>query len=296
MSFPDRAALERELDQNLRHGRAFLTQASDLPVLSECVLVLVHPDHGGELCLPAQVVMVNPSGPMCGMGLALRSCGPDELLRLQEFAAGGGPPHVAPATEALDETPASLDDMPQQAPSEAVSDHMPAIEPLVADALPLSEEQELSLDDSGFDADSEPTPTIDVQVASKQDKLRHLNAAEQLKVARTGELSDRIAVERLYGKQVWDALLHNPRISAPEVARIARKGTVPKPLLDAILENGAWTKADAVRRALLSNPKIGAEAVLKLLRITPKHELKTIDKGSAYGMAVREAARKLLKQ
>jgi hypothetical protein len=100
----------------------------------------------------------------------------------------------------------------------------------------------------------------------------------------------------LYGKQVWDALLHNPRLSIPEVARIARKGTVPKPQLDLILENGAWIKSDAVRRALLSNPKIGAEAVLKLLRITPKHELKLIEKGTAYAPPVREAARKLLKQ
>jgi hypothetical protein len=304
MSFADRAALERELDQNLRQGRAFLTQASELPVLSECVLVLVHPDHGGELCLPAQVVMVNPSGPMCGMGLALRSCGPDDILRLQEFAADAGPRRGAAAlgathsadtrSEARAEAPASLDDM--TAPAEAVSDSVAAVDQLVDTELPLSEEQELSLDDSELEADAESSPASDLQVGSRHDKLRHLNAAQQLKVARTGELSDRIAVERLYGKQVWDALLHNPRISAPEVARIARKGTVPKPLLDAILENGAWIKADAVRRALLSNPKIGAEAVLKLLRITPKHELKTIDKGSAYGMAVREAARKLLKQ
>jgi hypothetical protein len=117
-----------------------------------------------------------------------------------------------------------------------------------------------------------------------------------VKVARRGELADRLAVERLYGKQVWEALLHNPRLTIPEVAKIARKGTVPRPLLDIILDNGAWTKADAVRRALLSNPKIGVDSVLKLLRITPKHELKLIEKGTAYGATVREAARKLLRQ
>lgn len=128
------------------------------------------------------------------------------------------------------------------------------------------------------------------------DRLRNLSPAEQLKVARRGELADRLAVERLYGKQVWEALLQNPRLTIPEVAKIARKGTVPRPLLEIILDNGGWSKADAVRRALLSNPKIGADAVLKLLRITPKHELKLIEKGSAYGATVREAARKLLRQ
>jgi hypothetical protein len=35
---------------------------------------------------------------------------------------------------------------------------------------------------------------------------------------------------------------------------------------------------------------------LKLLRATPKHELKLIEKGTAYGPSVRESARKLLKQ
>ena len=95
---------------------------------------------------------------------------------------------------------------------------------------------------------------------------------------------------------MWEALLQNPRLTVPEVAKIARKGTVPKPLLDMILDNAGWIKADAVRRALLSNPRIGAESVIKLLRITSKHELKLIEKGSAYGAVVRETARKQLRQ
>ena len=70
----------------------------------------------------------------------------------------------------------------------------------------------------------------------------------------------------------------------------------PKPLLDIVVDNSAWTKTPQVRRALLSNPKIGTEAIGKLLRATPRHELKLIEKGTAYAMPVREAARKLLKQ
>jgi hypothetical protein len=409
MTFSDRAALERELEQNLRHGRAFLTepQANDVPVLSECVLVLVHPVHAQELRVAAQVVMVNPSGPMCGMGIALRSFGAEEFQRMQEFAMSEGEParvaeprlelgealaaDVQPAGEEplaaavaandrlieenpaaavratdtlIEESPAAVvetsDTLIEESPAAAVrtsdalieespaavlsqSDQLieegPAVDSLEtatgSNVLPLmaadmlsgpplpsraaasndeaslasdasfeallasddddfsqSEEEELRLED----ADTDATAPVELQSSNKQEKLRKLNAAQQLKVARTGELADRIAVERLYGKQVWDALLHNPRLSIPEVARIARKGTVPKPQLDLILENGGWIKADAVRRALLSNPKIGAEAVLKLLRITPKHELKLIEKGTAYAPPVREAARKLLKQ
>jgi hypothetical protein len=438
MSFRDRAALERELDQNLRHGRAFSNQASDIPVLSECVVVLVHPEHGEELRLPAQVVMVNERGPMCGIGLALRSFGQEEIARVQQFASSARTPApllaadddepaasshgvkptlelgeglhsqaqlieewpaayvdeairsgdaspqlieespaadidatiasaaVSPASaQLIEESPAAGDDVVTQVvyPSDSnvqlieespaagadvvtqvaypsdpnaqlieespaadalqpmaaeeaqatVAEQPPSSEPddaqttpdaesaaLLAEEdadFPICEERELTFDDDdaadGGDGQGRAT---ELQSFNKQAKLRHLNAAQQLKVARTGELADRIAVERLYGKQVWDALLHNPRLSTPEVARIARKGTVPKPLLEVILENGAWIKADAVRRALLSNPKLSADAVLKLLRITPKHELKMMEKGTAYGIPVRDAARKLLKQ
>jgi hypothetical protein len=123
-----------------------------------------------------------------------------------------------------------------------------------------------------------------------------LNVTEQLKIARKGELADRIAVERLYGKTVWEGLLHNPRLTIPEVARIARKGTVPKPLLELILDNNTWIRAPQVRRALMTNPKCGMEAIAKILRTAPKHELKVIAKSTAYTQAVREAANKLLKQ
>ena len=122
-----------------------------------------------------------------------------------------------------------------------------------------------------------------------------MNATEQLKVARRGELQDRVVIERLYGKQVWEALLSNPRITLPEVARIARKGTVPRPLIESIVENNGWIRANNVRRALLSNPKLTSEGIQKLLRITPRHELKVIEKGTAYPMAVRDGARKLLR-
>jgi hypothetical protein len=354
MCFADRAELEREIAQNLRLGRAYVAGASDIEVLSECTLVLVHPEHGAELRLSAQVVMVNAQPP-CGMGVALGALGPEVQAQLAAFAAAPAPAATAmteltepadlPLTAAHDdadttplqptaaetgdalaaaesEDPATLlgetveltddpegeCDRPTLIPGagpDAVSAEtpLPGAPPATLPApspdeldQPLDHEEELQLDET-LPAPSDRAVSIDLQSgASRQERLRHLTLPQQLKLARTGELADRVAIERLYGKQVWETLLHNSRLSIPEVARIARKGTVPKPLLELILENGAWVKADAVRRALLSNPKIGSDAILKLLRATPKHELKLIEKGTAYGPSVRESARKLLKQ
>ncbi len=66
------------------------------------------------------------------------------------------------------------------------------------------------------------------------ERLRNLAMAEQVKFALKGDLAERILLERIYGKTVWEPLLRNPRVTPPEVARISRMGTLPRPLLETI--------------------------------------------------------------
>jgi Tfp pilus assembly protein PilZ len=129
---------------------------------------------------------------------------------------------------------------------------------------------------------------------STHERLRGLTVAAQLKMAREGEINERTVLERLYGKTVWEAILRNPRVSLPEVARIARMGTLPRPQLELIAGNAAWLTSGQVRRALLQNHRLPRDVVDKVLRATPKHELKLIPKQTAYPHAVRDAARRLL--
>ena len=128
-----------------------------------------------------------------------------------------------------------------------------------------------------------------------QQRLRGLTPAQQRKVAATGEQSDRVVLERMYGKHVWEALLRNPKLTKPEVARMARMGSLPKPLLELIANHRMWLQSAQVRRALLSNHRLGVEQVLIVLRATPKHELKLMPKQLSYPMRVRDQAAKLLK-
>jgi hypothetical protein len=127
------------------------------------------------------------------------------------------------------------------------------------------------------------------------ERMRNLPIAQQLRAAREGELAERIALERLYGKTVWEALLRNPRITPPEVARLARMGQLPRPLLEVIAGTTAWLRAPEVRRALLANLKLTADLAAKVLRLLPKHELKLVPTQTAYPSAVRDAARRLLR-
>jgi hypothetical protein len=104
-----------------------------------------------------------------------------------------------------------------------------------------------------------------------------------------------MALERLYGKTVWEALLRNPRVTHPEVARIARMGALPRPLLELIVGNTAWLRSPEVRRALLSNLRLTPDMITRVLRLLPKHELRLVPQQTAYPHPVRDVARRILK-
>ena len=145
-------------------------------------------------------------------------------------------------------------------------------------------------------AQQEPEPEEHHAPKNVQERLRGLTLVEQLKVARHGELHERIALERIYGKNVWEALLRNPRLTGPEVARIARMGTLPRVMIELIVGNGAWLQIAEVRRALLTNPRLGTDQILRVLRLLSKPELKVAAGATVYPYAVRDAAKRLLRE
>jgi hypothetical protein len=151
--------------------------------------------------------------------------------------------------------------------------------------------------DSGAATDDDASPGASLRDIPRtlHDRLRGLTLAQQVKLAQTGEAQERIVLERLYGKHVWDALLHNPRLTGPEVARIARMGALPRTQIELVLNNGAWLQIPEVRRALLGNPRLGTDQIVRVLRLTPKAELKLASIQTAYPLAVRDAAKKLLR-
>ena len=116
------------------------------------------------------------------------------------------------------------------------------------------------------------------------------------RAAREEFSAERIILERMYGKNVWEALLRNPRLTGPEVSRIARMGALPRPLMEIILGNGGWLQIPEVRRALLTNPRLGVDQITKILRLLPKHELKMAAMQTAYSFGVRDVAKRLLKE
>jgi hypothetical protein len=125
-------------------------------------------------------------------------------------------------------------------------------------------------------------------------RMRGLTGVEQRRYAATGNLGERVLLERLYGPSVWEPLLTSLRLTLPEVATIARKGTVPRPLIDLIASNNAWLASGEVQRALLANPRSSTMVIAKVLRMLPKHDLARVPIQTAYPASVRQAAKEIL--
>ncbi|HEX6241421.1 MAG TPA: hypothetical protein VFZ61_11025, partial [Polyangiales bacterium] len=151
--------------------------------------------------------------------------------------------------------------------------------------------------EGAFDPEGEDGPPTQQRpsVSTRALKLKNLNPQQRMQVARSSIQEERVLLERIYGSAVWELLLHNPKITIPEIARMARKGTMPRPLLDMIADNEQWVRHSLVRRALLANPRLGTDAVNKVLRTLPPRELKLVPQQTAYPMPVRQAATRLMR-
>lgn len=254
---------DHKLARDLVAGGVFVPGAA-IALNEECELVLRNGDH--ELRVRALVVFSN----VTGIGLQLHGCDADMKQRISALVS--------------DASPVAANAAPDVAAAPAVTP-APAPEP---DATPTNDEP-----------DATPVSAEDEAEIKKHgnvhERLRGLNMAQQIKLAHTGEVSERVVLERLYGKNVWEALLRNPRLTGPEVARIARMGSLPRPLMEIIVGNGGWLQIPEVRRALLSNPRLGTDHVMRILRMMPKHELKMAAMQTAYPYAVRDVAKRLLK-
>ena len=176
------------------------------------------------------------------------------------------------------------------------------VHPETGDAIELDAKVE-SVDDEAVHVRFPVTPMVRTRLnklvghrdgTSLQARIRLLKGNQRRQLALTGDLSERTALERAYGKDVWQALLENPRLTVGEVVRLARIGSMPLPLVEKIIQNNAWVKVPQIRRALFTNRRLDTKMINRLLRFTPASELRLIPEQTAYPPLVRQAARRLM--
>lgn len=123
------------------------------------------------------------------------------------------------------------------------------------------------------------------------ERVRMLSIGQREELARHGSLTERVALERAYGGVVWEGLLQNAALSTAEVARIARNGTLPKPLVNTIVGNAGWVSCPEVQRALMTNPRCTGAHLERVVRAIPANELKRLALNCPYRSEVRSLVR-----
>jgi len=252
----DGDALRAFRDDHLVKGRAWVTGDHDVAERAQCELVIEH--RGTSHRMRAEVVHVRREDPGRGIGLVLAPLSAEESLAVWLFVEAALPSASAATVE--------------ESSSEGLEE------------VPEGEQGEQTGEAGSVRGVGESVP----------DRVRHLTGVEQLKLAAGGTLAERTALERLYGPTVWETLLRNARITLPEVARIARKASLPRPMVDLIAANKAWIASGEVQRALLSNPRSSPVVINKVLSMMPRHDLVLVPQQTAYPEPVRAAAKKRL--
>jgi hypothetical protein len=243
------ADLQRDFDDNLRKGRAFVRGASGLSEREFCTLCIEHPEGKPPMDVRAEAVWIcaDPENPGTGVQFIEFDASVKEALR--EFARG-------------------LDALP---PSSGV----------------------LAVGESGeYDAATETNPSV----RNLHDRVRELDLAGRDALARSGSLPERVALERRFGSSVWEALLHNPQITAREVVRMAKSGSLPTTLVNLIVANKAWLADGAIQAALLQNPRVTGPHLDRVLRALPQAELQRISEMTSHRSQVRMGAKKLIRR
>ncbi len=262
---PDFATLQQELKNNFRHKRAFVAGVTSLSDREICQLIIVHP-NGTTFELQAEAVWINPDGPSAGVGFALHDLNARALERLEDF---------------VNYEPQQSDALHNDAPGDLSS----------RDLVPASTPDERDIDARQM---SEAIASEDPIARNVHERIRGLSIREREVVARQGTLPERVALERRFGGSVWESLLQNPQLTPPEVAKIAKNGTVPVPLVAIIVANAGWLAKPEIQRALLTNPRVSGAHLDRVLHAMPRGDLLRAAENSAYRAQVRSAAKKLV--
>lgn len=127
-------------------------------------------------------------------------------------------------------------------------------------------------------------------------RIKKLTVSEKVKFALRGNSEVRGLLSRDGNKLVALAVLENPKITEPEVEAMARSRSSMEDALREIAKKKEWVKNYQIQLALASNPKTPVGVSMKLVQGLKKRDLQHLEKNKNVPDAVRNTAKKFLRQ
>jgi len=97
------------------------------------------------------------------------------------------------------------------------------------------------------------------------DQIRALTVTERVTLALKADLMERRILMQENNSKINEFLLRNVRITEQEVAFMARNASIPMQNLLAIAGNRPWMSHEAIRGAILTNPRTPAPMVIDMI-------------------------------
>jgi hypothetical protein len=179
-----------------------------------------------------------------------------------------------------------------------------ALEPTVFEEMPYTRvraayalAQAHGCDDVGrlfISAAQNNNPTVDEAFIGNE----HMDAPVGIRRAAARQ-RDRFALDRLLHDRDWrviENLLENPRLTEPDVVKIAAMRPTRPEILRVVAAHGRWSSCYAVRKALTLNPSTPAPIARRLLGTLMRQHLRLVIDSGRLDTDLREQAAGLLAQ
>lgn len=125
-------------------------------------------------------------------------------------------------------------------------------------------------------------------------RLDELTVGERVALARRSSRGLIAALRERGEAAVLEALLGNPRLVEGDAVCIARAEGAPSEVLARVADHPVWGLRQAVRAALLRNPRTPVHASMRLLKNLPRQELRKVRRDPEVPRVVRVAAERSL--
>lgn len=126
--------------------------------------------------------------------------------------------------------------------------------------------------------------------------IARMSVSERIKLATKGNKEVRSMLIRDANKLVAVATIRSPRITDPEVMAQALNKGAHEDVLRIIYTHREWTRKYPLRLALVKNPKVPAQVLMRFLNTLSESDVKTLSRDKNISGAIQLMAKKMIQR
>jgi hypothetical protein len=145
-------------------------------------------------------------------------------------------------------------------------------------------------------AEEIPAELIEERAVTLLQRINEMSISERIKMALTGDRSERMILIKDANKMVSSAVIHSPKVTEDEVVLIVRNKSLPGEIIGNIAKKREWTKNYIIMLELVQNPKTPVKDALGFIKRLHPRDLKQLSRDKNISPVVRQLAMNIQRQ